>query len=67
MKVRDAVQRLKKLGGTPVRTRGSHQTWLLPGGQHVTLVINHLGSDITNAVLMTIRQVCRESGLVFDR
>jgi predicted RNA binding protein YcfA (HicA-like mRNA interferase family) len=67
MKVREAIQKLKKLGGEPVRTRGSHQTWLLPGGQHVTLVVNHLGSDITAAVLMTIRQVCRDNNLVFDR
>lgn len=67
MKVRDALARLRAAGARPDRTTGSHQIWTLPNGDHVTVVVNHLNSDITQTQLRTIRQAFKRMGQRFDR
>lgn len=59
MKVRELLRDLRERGCRPVRCRGSHQTWLTPAGEFVTLVVNHLGGDVSPVVLASVRRALR--------
>lgn len=42
--VREIQSQLRALGATPRRCRGSHETWLLPSGRRLVLVVAHRGA-----------------------
>ena len=44
-KVRDLRARLRELGCTLARTRGSHETWKLPTGESLPPIIASHGND----------------------
>jgi predicted RNA binding protein YcfA (HicA-like mRNA interferase family) len=54
---RDVVARFYQLGGRPLRTRGSHQTWLLPRNERFTVVCNHLGDAVPKRILAQLRKL----------
>ena len=54
---RDAIVLLQTLEARPVRTKGSHQTWRLPGGESFTIVCNHLGHDIGHGLRVKLRRL----------
>ena len=56
MTYRDALAALRRAGAVPVRTRGSHQTWLLPTGHRQTVVVNHLGDRADAGLLAQLRK-----------
>jgi len=65
-KVRAVRTRLIQLGCKRVRCNGSHETWQAPNGSRCSIVINHLGSDISARVLSSVRRWLRRAGLNLD-
>ena len=56
MTYREVISTLRRAGGVPVRTRGSHQTWALPDGGKQTVVINHLGDRADAGLVAQLRK-----------
>jgi predicted RNA binding protein YcfA (HicA-like mRNA interferase family) len=56
MTVREVVSLLRRSGATPLRVRGSHQTWALPDGTRQTVVINHLGDRADAGLVAQLRK-----------
>ncbi len=54
---RDLRDALASMGGRPVRTRGSHQTWRLDDGGIFTVVCNHLNDDVPANILAKFRRL----------
>ena len=48
---------LRSLGAEPVRTKGSHEMWRLPGGQMFLVVRNHLADAVPANVLARYRRL----------
>ena len=57
MTYRDVLTLLRRVGATPLRVRGSHQTWALPDGSRQTVVINHLGQRADWGLLAQLRKL----------
>lgn len=62
MKVRDLLRRMAELGATAHRISGSHQTWILPSGSHVIVVVNHKNDDVTPLVYSKAKRAFRDAG-----
>lgn len=57
MKIRDIIAVLKDRDWKPVRTKGSHQTWLSPDGEErITVVINKKNADAKRALVKQVAQ-----------
>ena len=64
--VREVRTRLLQLGCGPIRSNGSHEVWEAPDGSRCSIVINHLGSDISARVLSSVRRWLRRAGLSLE-
>lgn len=55
-KVRDLLHELRRIGARAIRTKGSHQTWELPDGERIGLVINHLGDNAGRREILIVER-----------
>ena len=55
-KVRDLLAYLRRSGWRPIRCRGSHEQWVSPEGETVTLVIHHANAEVAPCVLRAVRR-----------
>lgn len=58
--IRELLAELRDAGGVPVRTRGSHQQWRLPGGSQVTVPVNHRSANASPVVEKSVRAAIAE-------
>lgn len=64
MKVRELRAALRAIGCTPLRCRGSHETWATPAGATLPpVVINHLGGEASFGVVVKIVRALRSEGI----
>lgn len=68
MKVRDLMRALRALGCTPVRRKGSHETWKTPGGKGtMTLTVHHPEHTASPVVLASVRRALATENLKLGR
>ena len=56
IKVKDIQRELRSLGGRPLRCKGSHETWALPSGRRVVLVVHHPGAPPSDLLRSRLRR-----------
>lgn len=54
--VRDLLAELRSHGFRPERLRGSHQRWVGPEGQGVTVVVNHKSAHASPFVVKAVER-----------
>lgn len=67
IKVRDIQRELRSLGGRPLRCKGSHETWALPSGRRVVLVVNHPGAPPSDLLRSRLRRAIASERLAQGR
>lgn len=66
MKVRTLRAKLWRLGCSPIRRRGSHEIWHTPARAMLVLKINHLGAEVSRAVLSSCRRTLAAEGRTLE-
>lgn len=60
MKVKAAIEMVKKEGWEHVRTKGDHRVFTKEGAKHAIVIPGHLNDDLTPGTLSSILRVMRE-------
>lgn len=61
--VRELIALIEARGCRMMRIRGSHATFVTPGGRRVTLKANRPGEDCSMTVLSAVRRALRKEGI----
>jgi predicted RNA binding protein YcfA (HicA-like mRNA interferase family) len=54
--VRELLHELRRIGAIAIRTKGSHQTWELPDGERIGLVVNHPGDNAGRREILVVER-----------
>jgi predicted RNA binding protein YcfA (HicA-like mRNA interferase family) len=60
---RELRSELRRMGASPVRTKGSHETWRLGDGGTFVVVRNHLAASVPIGILLKFRRLRARRGV----